>query len=448
MSKKNKLKKRLKSIPLVRWAWRHAPNFVRNWVGHKKPDLSIDDRPPMFRLANEELVRLRPQGEENLIALEEYLSTTRLVLHISEGRESIHHIDTWGQFCSAADTNLLIVLRSRPLFERVVKERPSLNIIYVRNGRQAEWLINHMPNARAVLYGANTGNIIHFIRFPELRHIFLGHGDSEKAASCGKHFRNYDEIWTAGQAHIDRFQNKNIDFSSLRFRIIGRPQGRDLLRGEDNCQPSYFLYLPTWESYHAEQDYSSILTVSQIIPKIPKIIKRPGLVKFHPFTGKRNKKLKKIEHNLSRINRKSYPSFLNIKYPIHVVSRSDPAIGLMNDSLFLITDISSVISDFLVTGRPIFVYIPSNAYIKISASSIPLKAYCYVFSTPEELITLINLVIVQGNDSLHNSRLSARDYFVNTKATREKTFESELRKIMNDTSSPADAIRLLTHDIR
>lgn len=396
---------------------------------NKKP---VSDHPEIFRIDGRETVTARSDQGAKLTELATFLKTPWLILHISEGRETLHHVDAWHSYCALADKSVLLVLRSRPLFECVAAERPHLTAVYVRNGRQAEWLIQRSPNATTVLYVSNTGNTVHFVRFPHLRHIFIGHGDSEKISSCGKQFRCYDEVWTAGQAHIDRFSNTNIDFSSLRFRIVGRPQVRFLLEASSIEHKKYFLYLPTWEGYHQEQNYSSISIIGQSLQQIANLVKISGLIKLHPSTGIRIPSLLGISNSAFN-DKKTVDDIILSDQDSTLcaqVEKNESAIKLMRDAAFLISDISSVVSDFLVTGRPIFLYLPeaikSNKF-QTAHSATPLSEYCYIFSTPHELLKQIKEVILNKNDVLKQVRVKSRNYFIDIQATQNMHFIKELK---------------------
>lgn len=436
-----RIKEKLKTIPFVRTVWNRSPAFIRNWLGSKAPDLSTDERPPMYRLAGHtHQIRLRPGSHEDLSTFTAALVQARVILHIGEGVESIHHVDGWLPYMSAVDHHIVVVFRSRQLFERVARERANVNIIYIRNARQSEWLVNHMPHLTAVFYDANTGNKAHFIRFFHLQHIFLGHGDSEKSASCGKHFRSFDEVWTAGQAHIDRFANTGVDFSSLRFRIIGRPHVRPLLEKQQQSNKLQFLYLPTWEGYHEDQNYSSIYLLGHFLKPVCRLTKQTAIVKLHPSTGKRDHALRHVEKNLHR----EQNDISNNDPKLIVANRAKSSVNLMIDAAFLVADISSVVSDFLVTNRPIFLYVPENKIIRTSSSAKPLNSYCYVFANKDQLLALVQRVIVEGCDHLQEARLRIRDYFINTAATRNHAFEKNLRQLANGQADPNHVIRLLT----
>ena len=60
-----------------------------------------------------------------------------------------------------------------------------------------------VPSARVALYPANTGKNLHMIRNRGVAHVFVGHGDSDKAASSNPFVRVYNQEWVAGQAGRD-----------------------------------------------------------------------------------------------------------------------------------------------------------------------------------------------------------------------------------------------------
>lgn len=195
------------------------------WIGNKRKKYKTKDpgSQVLFSPPGKTVQTLGLDKEDSARILRGQLKQTRFILHVSEGKGSRHHLDVWYDFCQTVDEDLLVVIRSRDLFDRVVKEQGAVKAVHIKNARQAEWLASHAPELKAVLYISTSGNSVHFVRMNHLKHIFLGHGDSEKVASCGKQFRLYDEVWTAGQAHIDRFKSVNFDFSSIKFKVVGRP---------------------------------------------------------------------------------------------------------------------------------------------------------------------------------------------------------------------------------
>lgn len=356
------------------------------------------------------------------------ISRARFFLHIGDGVDAAFHVDLWYPYIASVDSGAIIVIRSRMLFNRLLRTRPELPLVYAKNGYLAEQLVSNCPNLIAVLYVSNTGNTVHFLRFNHVSHVFVGHGDSEKAASSHKFFRAYDEVWTAGRAHIDRFRATGMNHDGLGFRVVGRPTLRGLL----NAQPDQdsFLYLPTWEGFQAEQDYTSIRASEEFIPNVVDLTGLGATVKFHPWAGKRETAFHEVEARLGTVR-------TDQKAPIEVVERGELAADRMKSASFLIADISSVVSDFLPTGRPIFLFVPQDRQVRTSTSAMPMESYCYVFHDEASLLEQIRRVIVEGDDWLRDTRLRAREYFVDSARTAGMAFEQALHDLIDEHSQPS-----------
>lgn len=358
------------------------------------------------------------------------MEQARFIMHIGDGIEAAFHVDLWYPYLKSVDPCTILAVRSKPLFDLLRRTRPDLHAIYIKAGLEAEWLVSNCPKLVAVHYISNTGNTVHFLRFNHVTHVFLGHGDSEKAASSHKFFRAYDEVWTAGRAHIDRFRATGMNHDGLRFRIVGRPTLRGLLQAEPDG--GSFLYLPTWEGFQAEQDYTSIRASEEFIPQAADLTGCKAVVKFHPWAGKRAQVLNEIEARLANPSGEMAGS-------IEVAGRTEPAADRMQAASFLISDISSVISDFLPTGRPIFLFVPKDRQVRTSTSTMPMESYCYVYHDTASLMVQIRRVIVEGDDWLRDTRLKARDYFVDAGRTAGLAFEQTLRDLIAEHENPAHA---------
>ena len=77
-----------------------------------------------------------------------------------------------------------------------------------------------MPTVRVAFYVANVGKNLHFLREPRVKHVFIGHGESDKVASVNPFTKVYDEIWVAGP-----------DLPAALGRCGRRCAGRDGRRG-------------------------------------------------------------------------------------------------------------------------------------------------------------------------------------------------------------------------
>jgi glycerophosphoryl diester phosphodiesterase len=345
---------------------------------------------------------------------------SRFLLHIGDGPEAAYQVDLWYPYIAAVDPHAIVVVRLKELFEHLCINQPTVTALYIESGIDAEWLILNCPHLAGILYTANTGNSVAFLRHNHLRHVFLGHGDSEKAASCYKFFRAYDELWAAGRAHIQRFRHAGFRHDSLQFRIVGRPTLRPLMRTALCGSSSRFLYLPTWEGIHAEQEYTSLYFGAELLATALRHTSLNAVVKLHPWTGKRLKELKSVFHNITDADQRNR---------IKVIDPNTMASDLMLDSSFLVADISSVVSDYLACGRPIFLYTPKDRPIRTTRSGIAFQDYCYCYDSISAFASLLQRVVADGDDWLRQSRLDIATYFVDKRRTLDSYFELALTDV-------------------
>lgn len=348
------------------------------------------------------------------------------IIHSGESFEAgPNQIAPWISVFEKAGVNYLILVRNEGFFNWIRATYPFICVALARRGVDVEEVIKLLPSAKYVFYPSSTGNNIHVVRFNHLQHVFIGHGDSDKASSAHKALRLYDEVWTAGEAHIDRFRNSDFDTNHIKFLKVGRPTSSKILQ---QCQDDWHtrmnnkvLYLPTWEGVIEETNYSSTNISGQILKHVGQDLDLPISVKFHPFTGSRNSVLK----NISDIANKLYlkEGLTGSVIPQNVLA-SD---AIVNNNIF-ICDISGVVSEVLTANAPIFVYIPTDRSIAISSSNMTYEDYCYTFSSVEELLEKMKIVI-DGNDYLADNRKKAIDYFISYEATLNEFFISHLQEI-------------------
>jgi len=257
-----------------------------------------------------------------------------------------------GAFNALANPPLVIVREANHL----VALSPTNGVVmYAPASRQVE--VVWRPSIRVAFYLANGQKNGDLLRNAGLTHVFLGHGDSDKATSASPIARVYDEIWVAGQAAINRYREAGIRLPDSAFIIVGRPQTASMPVGPTGNQRPVVLYAPTFEGYAESMNYSSLLTMGA--PLIERLLEHdpPVTVWFrpHPSTG--------VQRADIRATRQRINALIRGAGAPHRTVDDDPDESLL-DSLvgcdLLITDVSSVSSDFLHTERPIVVTDPAG----------------------------------------------------------------------------------------
>ncbi|MGW0628560.1 hypothetical protein [Streptomyces sp. NPDC002758] len=239
--------------------------------------------------------RIPPNAEKVLAAVDDWLAAYKpeTVLYFSGSKDSAYQVNMWLETMEQLDTRPLIILRERVILQNLAPT--TVPVICVPGGVH---LMNlDLSNVRVALYAANVGKNIHLLRVPTMKHVFIGHGDSDKLASVNPFSKVYDEVWTAGRAGRDRYAIADVGVRDDDIVEVGRPQlasiqGRKGVpegpRGgaADGYCPTV-LYAPTWEGWDDNPGNTSLVLAGENIVK--KLVKADPpvrvLYKPHPFTG-------------------------------------------------------------------------------------------------------------------------------------------------------------------
>jgi glycosyltransferase involved in cell wall biosynthesis len=128
-----------------------------------------------------------------------------------------------------------------------------------------------------------------------VRHIGIGHGESDKLGSVYPQFRYYDHIFVSGDSAIDRLRNCDIidDYSGPRKTVrIGLPFEPTPTRARftsSNSRPLRILYAPTWNEEQAPGlNYCSVVNGFALKALLPLVAsERVEALHFrpHPMMG-------------------------------------------------------------------------------------------------------------------------------------------------------------------
>lgn len=382
-------------------------------------------------------------ANQNLI-----LSNIRLfkkTIHLIHTGENLNngqdHIDQWIELFARSEEPFAILIRNKALFEWAIAKYSYVDIVYAKAPIDVESVLEKLPFLKAIYYLSNTGNLIHTLRYNNYKHVFLGHGDSDKAASAHKFFRVYDEIWVAGEAHIDRFRNAGFKTDNMQFIKIGRPTlqrnlERTLRERKKFDTLNTLVYLPTWEGGYEENNYSSAYLSPIILSEVSSKYQSNIIAKYHPATGTRDPALHTVKNTLNEL-------FLGKDQDLEIMNKLVPVSSFIASGDAFICDISAVVSECISTLAPIFLYKPADRQVILSNSNMDYSEYTYVFSSIEELMVQLEDVFVHGNDPLAELRYKALDYLLTIDATVSNEFFKQLKLISQDATlvnNPRDKV--------
>ncbi|MGQ4435867.1 MULTISPECIES: hypothetical protein [unclassified Streptomyces] len=239
-----------------------------------------------FRRARRMPTKARMIAEANL-QLAGYRPEVALYFSFAAvSRDFMYQVNMWIETLEQLDRRPVIILREQASFRYL--SRTWIPVLCVPKADDLAEL--DLPDVRVVLYPGNAGKNVHMLRVAEAKHVFIGHGDSDKLASSNRVSKVYDEIWVAGRAGRDRYQRVRHAISDGAIVEVGRPQLSSIRPHSDHVPGPVpvVLYAPTWEGWSDDDCHTSLIPmgvplVEQLVAQNVRIIYKP-----HPLTGRRS----------------------------------------------------------------------------------------------------------------------------------------------------------------
>ncbi|MGW5615412.1 hypothetical protein [Streptomyces sp. NPDC003877] len=251
--------------------------------------------------------KIPPNAERVLAAVDDWLGEYKpeTVLYFSGSKDSAYQVNMWLDTMEKLDSKPLIILRERVILNNLAPT--TVPVICVPGGVH---LMNlDLSTVRVALYAANVGKNIHLLRVPTMKHVFIGHGDSDKLASVNPYSKVYDEVWTAGRAGRDRYAIADVGVRDDDIVEVGRPQLAPIQtwQGVPEGRIPTVLYAPTWEGWDGNPGNTSIVLAGENIVRKLVAADPPVrvLYKPHPFTGTVSKEAGAAHQRITALVRKA-----------------------------------------------------------------------------------------------------------------------------------------------
>ncbi|GAA4293774.1 hypothetical protein GCM10023086_05070 [Streptomyces venetus] len=251
--------------------------------------------------------RIPPNAEKVLAAVDDWLAEYQpeTVLYFSGSKDSAYQVNMWLDTMEKLDSKPLIILRERAILNNLAPT--TVPVICVPGGVH---LMNlDLSTVRVALYAANVGKNIHMLRVPTIKHVFIGHGDSDKLASVNPYSKVYDEVWTAGRAGRDRYAIADVGVRDEDIVEVGRPQLAPIQtwQGVPDGRIPTVLYAPTWEGWDGNPGNTSVVLAGENI--VQRLVQADPpvrvLYKPHPFTGNVSKEAKAAHQRITALVQKA-----------------------------------------------------------------------------------------------------------------------------------------------
>ena len=332
------------------------------------------------------------------------------VVYTAWPEDGSYQVMMWLPYLKRAGRRFLVITR-HALPAQVLAKLTDMPVVEARRISDLEALLQ--PSVEAAFYvNASSGNG-YLVRFQHLTHVFLGHGDSEKPTSYNPTHAMFDFIFAAGPAATRRYAAHGVRIPAEKFKIVGRPQVEDITRAERSIsevsQP-VVLYAPTWRGHVQETLLHSLPVGDRIVTAL---LERGATVIFRPHAFSRQ-----FPEDVAAIERihRLLAADAKVSGRAHLwgaAAETDRTIlECMNSSDAMICDVSSVVSDFLFSGKPFaMVAVPSEPARFVEDYPVAKAAYV-VRGDLGNLSTALDDML--GDDPLAAQRAATRvDYLGN-----------------------------------
>ena len=347
-------------------------------------------------------IRESVDSDNNLYAAVEAYDP-RFVLYYGVPAGSSYQVGMWIDFLERIGERFIVVLRRTSAF-REISALTDAPVVVRTNIWQLDDVIT--PRMTTAFYVNNSAPNVHLVRYPHMTHVQLLHGDSDKASSFNPVTALYDKVFVAGQAGIDRYADNGVHIPREKFTIVGRPQVESVeQQSPENLPVRTVLYAPTWEGHYADTNYGSLPVGPAIIREL---IARERTVVFrpHPFSYRNpeaRERIREIHEMLSADQDASGREHLFGR----PAEKELDAFGCFNAADAMISDVSSVVPDFLHSGKP-YGLVTMTATVDEFEKAFPLARSAYVITSD-----LSNLDDALDELLLHDTKADQRN------ATRE-----------------------------
>ncbi|QXQ08936.1 CDP-glycerol glycerophosphotransferase family protein [Paeniglutamicibacter sp. Y32M11] len=316
-----------------------------------------------------------------------------------------YQLGMWVEYLDRIGMPYIVVTRDLKMMRAAAKVTDA-PVIYRRTLGSLETVL--VPGLTTAFYVNNAVKNTHLIERRELHHIWLNHGDSEKPACFNPVHAIYDEIFSAGQAGIDRYERHGVHIPREKFAIVGRPQVEEIAQGTEGKPPQTVLYAPTWRGPYADSAVYSLPMGEEIVQGL---LDRGCTVIFraHPFNYN-FPDAKRMMRRVTRLLRED-AAVTGREHLFGAAAEKDMTfVECFNAADAMISDISAMVSDFLFSTKP-FAVVAVTMDEAALHETMPATTSGYVLEgSLENYDDVLNKML--GSDPLLPLRSSVKEYYL------------------------------------
>ena len=342
-------------------------------------------------------------------ALRDY--APEFVLHWEAPEGTAYQASMWLPYLEKLGRRFYVLVRTQVNYEEI-KAISNAPLVLKRGLEELDQVV--VPSLKAAFYVNTATRNCHLIRYTQMKHIQLNHGDSDKVPSFNPVFRMFDRNFVAGQAAIDRFAANGVQMRPEIFEVVGRPQVSkvEVARQRiDEISAPTVLYAPTWAGFYADSNYSSLLVgpemISALLARGCTVIFRP-----HPYTYRSARYQRAADDIVALLADDAASS--GRQHVFGAAAATERSIfECFNLSDALISDVSSVVNDYLYSEKP-FAMVAVSAPADAFAEEFPVSRAAYVIDAHTKKLTNLQATLDEllKVDPIREQRRELKRYYL------------------------------------
>ena len=341
-------------------------------------------------------------------------------------RGGAYQLDMWLPHLQALGRRFVVVTRD-PAALAALGDTDGVPVVACPSWRDLDNAV--VPSLRAAFYVNSVGANADFVTYRQLTHVYLGHGESDKALSHHPAHAMYDRVFVSGPAAIERYSRHGVPILPDRLVVVGSPQSAAVQvasRPVAEVEAPTILYAPTWQGYNDDSGYSSLGRGSTLVSSL---LGRPGAVVFrpHPFSRTRAQEatlVQAVEQLLADDARRTGRQ--------HLWALDEPFAVTANRVDAMVADLSSVVTEFLVSDKPLAIVDDGDARTFRERNPVAQAAYL-IDSELGNLDEVLDHLL--GDDPLCQTRREVRSRYVG--AEGEGAFRAAVLAILDGPAANA-----------
>ncbi|WP_166849868.1 CDP-glycerol glycerophosphotransferase family protein [Isoptericola sp. BMS4] len=334
-----------------------------------------------------------------------------VIVYFADTPEALYQIEQWYDTFRALDAEHRVVVvaqdsrtaralrRDSGLDVRTVAHYTTLDDVLGRSATKLALYVNHNPENFSCL------------RFGDLVHASLMHGDSDKLVTVSNQTKAYDFSFVAGQAAVERMARFSTLYDAhARCVPVGRPQLDDQLRLRADTPRGPLptvLYAPTWEGGQPSAEYGTVATHGlAVVRALVSSGRYRVLYRPHPLTGVRDAAYGDADAAIRDYLASAPAPAEGLAHGTDTHRDVGPAFAAAD---LLVCDVSGVAMDWLATGAPLVVTRPSTEAV-IATSPLLELAPALPAGAVDAVVALVDREL--GEDPTRDERLRLREHYL------------------------------------